>query len=219
MIECKDENIWYIKRKTNRSKKKRFFKCVFIISLILGLIIYYKSIVVKNLTQICVDYAYSYTTESVNNAILNSLNEKIRYEDLISISKNTSGDITLISANSLKVNALGGKIVDETKIILSNKLDKGVDIPLFAFSGIKFLSGYGKNINFKSLSVVSVESELIEKFLGVGINQTLHSLYFKISCTVKIDAPANYQVKTYSTNVLVSEALLVGKVPETYLKG
>ena len=66
MIECKDENIWYIKRKTNRSKKKRFFKCVFIISLILGLIIYYKSIVVKNLTQICVDYAYSYTTIALN---------------------------------------------------------------------------------------------------------------------------------------------------------
>lgn len=219
MIECSNKNIWYIKQKKNRSKKKRFFKCLFIISLIIGLVVYYKSIVVNNLTQICVDYAYSYTTESVNKAILSSLTDKIKYEDLISVSKNTSGDITLISANSLKVNALGGKIVDETKIILSNKLDKGVDIPFCAFSGIKFLSGYGKNINFKSLSVVSVESELNEKFLGVGINQTLHSLYFKISCTVKIDAPANYQVKTYSTNVLVSEALLVGKVPETYLKG
>ena len=41
---------------------------------------------------------------------------------------------------------------------LKNKLKKGIPIPLFAFTGIDFISGYGKSINYNSLSVVSVES-------------------------------------------------------------
>lgn len=219
MVECYNENIWYVKRKRNRSKKKRFFKFFVFISIVVSVFLYYKFIVAKNVTKIVADYAYSYSTESVNSAVINCLKEQFIYEEVISVSKNSSGDITLISANPVKVNSVGSQLVKETEKILTNKLKNGVQIPLFAFSGLKFLSGLGNKISFKALSIVSVEFNLNDKFQSVGINQTLHSIYYDITCSIKIDAPAEYKVEEYTTSVLVSEALLVGKVPEIYMNG
>jgi hypothetical protein len=111
------------------------------------------------------------------------------------------------------------EIVSKTKSSLDAVLKDGIKIPFMAFTGIKVLSGYGKKVNFKAVAVESVNSEFQSEFTSVGINQTLHSIYVLVVCDVNLHTSIKKQTERVETKVLISESVLVGKVPEVYLGG
>jgi hypothetical protein len=102
---------------------------------------------------------------------------------------------------------------------LKEKLSQGVEIPLFSFSGLKVISGYGPKIKYKTVNVVSVVCDFLSDFSQMGINQTLHSIYLEITSVVNIQAPFVEKNKECKTKVLINEAVLIGKIPEVYLNG
>ncbi len=218
MIEITSENVWYRKKK-RRFKFKRFFSFLLVFLVLIGIYFYYNRAISNQVINICVDYAYSYSTDSVNKAVLGSLSNKVKYEDLITVDKNQSGDIVLMSTNSYKVNMINKEIAESTKIILENKLKEGMPIPLFAFTGIPLLSGFGRPVTIKTLSVSFVVCEFYSVFKSVGINQTLHSVYIVVSSKVLMEMPLKREEVVCKTDVMVCEAVLVGKVPDTYLEG
>lgn len=217
MIECSSENIWYKKRRPKVGR--RFFAWLFVIILIVLSIAYYKFVVVDSILRICADYAHSYCTESVNSAVLDSLSESTKYSDLVNIEKDSNGDIALMTANVHKINVISREITNSTSIKLKDKMDNGVPIPLLAFTGISILSGYGKEINLKTIYVSDVSCGFISDFKSVGVNQTLHSIYVEVVVNVNINLPLCNKKETFQTKILISESVLVGKVPETYLNG
>ena len=217
MIECTDKNIWYVKKR--RFKRKRRFVVLLIFIILLVSFIYYHTLVCKEIFNHCINYSYSYSNEAVNEAVLSTTNDGLSYNDLISIDKNSNGDIALMSVNSIKANLLNKKIAIETTNILKEKLKNGIPIPWLAFTGISVLSGYGNSINFKTANVSSVNCEFRSSFKSVGLNQTLHSIYIDVICDVNFTVPFNAKNSKCTTSVLISETVLIGKVPETYLNG
>ena len=133
------------------------------------------------------------------------------------ITKNNSGDITLIQINSAKLNAIAREVVKYTENNLDDGLKNGVKIPFLAFTGLSFLSGYGKEVNFKSLSVSSVNCDFSSEFISGGINQTLHKISVIVDVEISINFSFYRESRVISTSILVSESVLVGKVPEIYL--
>ena len=217
MIECTNQYVWYKKR--NRYKFKRFLIILIIISFLVSFFLYYHKVVCTNIFNICSAYITSYNTESVNQAVLKSLETNVVYTDIITIEKNTLDEITLISTNSQKVNKINREVATYSADILKEKLSNGIKIPSFAFTGINILSGYGPIINLKTVSVVNVICEFKSEFKSVGINQTLHSIYIVVKSTVDIEVPFNNDESISETSVLLSETILIGKVPEIYLNG
>ncbi len=217
MIDCTTKRVWYKKRK--KIKRKKFFALFLSFIIIVITVIYYKAVVAKHIIEICCDYSYSYVTESINEAIMRSLRNKINYTDIITIEKNSVGDITLMQTNSIKVNYVNKEIAVTTKEILDKKLSEGVPIPLLSFTGIGLISGFGKTFNLKVVSVSSVLCDFDSNFISMGINQTLHSIYLNVTCELLIDIPSVKYIKKCDTPVLLSEAILVGKVPDVYLNG
>ena len=215
MIECTDKKIWYIKHR--KKKKWRCFKLLLILLIIFGIFAYYYNVICKTIFNVCADFAKAYATQSVNLAILQTLNNEDIYNDLIIIEKNSNGDITLISTNSIKVNNINKKIANKTDIILQKKLNDGIPVPILAFLGIEIFTGYGSTVNFKTLSVVSVNCDFSSQFKSVGINQTLHSLYITVNAECSIHMPLKNEKINSSTSVLITETVLVGKVPDIYL--
>ena len=217
MIECTDKCIYYKKR------NKKSYKFVFITFLLMVVFIvgytYYNKVICDQIFKICGDYAYSCSSDCVNSAVLLSLNGNIEYDDFIKIEKNSNDEITLITTNSYKVNSLNRQVSNSTSVLLKEKLSKGVPIPSFAFSGISFLAGYGKIINLKTINTVSVVCDFLSTFKSVGINQTLHSLYIEVKSTIDIEVPFNNKREICITKILLSESVIVGKVPEIYLNG
>lgn len=218
MIEVCDCNIWY-KKNQRRFGFKRF-AVFFVLSVcIVGVYMYYKFVVTEQVLKICSDYSEVYATESVNEAVIETLKEGIKYTDLVAVEKNSNGDVTLMTANSYKINLINREISDLSLKTIRKKLEKGVPVPAWSFTGIGFLSGYGKAVYFKAVFVSNVTCEFSSVFQSVGINQTLHSIYIDVETEINLEIPANKKSDKCKSSVLVSEAIIVGKVPEIYLDG
>lgn len=218
MIEYCNENIWYKKRRKKRTFKS-YLSFVIISAIFTSLFFYYKNVITTNIVNICYNYSYSYVTESVNKSISLSLNNSVNYNDLIYVEKDSVGEIVLLSANSYKINKLSKEIALSSEQILKEKISEGIPIPILAFSGINLISGMGREITYKSISISSVECKFDSDFESVGINQTLHSIYINVVSKVNINFPLNSQDILIKTPVLVCEAVLVGKIPNVYLNG
>ncbi len=216
MIECTEKYIWYKKRK--KKSFKRVFSLFLVLIIIIGFYLYYKKAICGQVFNVCSQQAYAISTEAVNNAMLVSLNNKLEYSDLVFVEKNNSGDIVYMSTNSLKVNTINRQVANETNKLLKTKLNDGFFVPLGVFTGINFLSGYGKKVNIKVINTPSVICEFKSKFTSVGINQTLHSIYIDVISTIELNMPLNSATSVCKTQILISETILVGKVPDIYLK-
>lgn len=216
MIDCSNEYIYYKKKRLVKKKGKAFLLLVLTLTILL---LFYNFFITPQLCEICNDYAYSICNESLNSAVIVSLNDSVNYSQLISIEKNNSGEIIMISSNSHKINLLSRNIEKLALERLKAELKKGVKIPFWAFSGIKILSGYGKEIQFNYLSVSSVNCSFMSEFKSVGINQTLHSIYVELRSDVNIEIPLLKKESEYKTSILIAETVLVGKIPEVYLNG
>ena len=55
-------------------------------------------------------------------------------------------------------------------------------------------------------------------FDSVGINQTKHSIYLNVIADISIVTPARTENFAVTTEILVGESVLVGKIPDTYLQ-
>ncbi len=217
MIDCCKENIYYVNKK--RGKGKSFIALFLCIILLIGIIAYYKCFIVKRINKICIDYTNTYCALSVNEAMLTVLDDGVNYSDLVIVDKNNNGEVVLMSANALKVNLLSQKIVSKTEENLSSRLDKGVPIPFLVFLGFDMFKGYGKEIDYKSVFISSVECDFISDFKSVGINQTLHTISVNVKCKVKVESFLENEIKEFTSPFIISETVLVGNVPEVYLNG
>ena len=62
----------------------------------------------------------------------------------------------------------------------------------------------------------NIETEIKSEFTSVGINQTLHRIYLNLTCTVDILTPFESIGKSITSQVLLTETVIVGTVPDTY---
>lgn len=216
MIECCDYNLIKKGRKKGFKKFLSFFLFAIIVS---SVFCYYRFVVTENVLIVCEDYSLAYSTESVNKAVMLGLSDSIEYSDLMQIDRNVDGDIACVTANAYKINLINKKIEKEAMRILSKKLNDGIPVPLLAFTGIGVISGYGRTVDFKTIAVSDVYCTFSGKFESAGINQTIHRIFIDVNTTVNIDVPFNKRTKSFTNSVLVSEAILIGKVPEIYLNG
>ena len=224
MIECTEERIYYktfrVKNRKGRFHRiKRLFTFSLILTVIFGCAFHVNGAVFNLVSNICEDYTRSVVYSAIHNSVITSLSDTINYSDLVRIEKNKDGDIALMSADSLKINSISRTVAISVEKQLKDKLKEGIPVPIFAFTGIKLASGYGPTIKYDAVSVASVNCGFDGKFEQMGINQTLHSLYVVVDC--RVDIEFLYKKRSFDcvSEILISEAVLVGKVPEVYLNG
>jgi len=144
---------------------------------------------------------------------LNGLN----IDELIKIEKDKDGNITHYSINSIVTNTLSQSIIYKTKSLIEKCVKDGVPISAGSFLGIKLLVGYGKNIKLKIVSVEKITCDFSSEFLDAGINQTLHRLVLTVSVNAKVLSPTKSKNFIETSKLLLSESIIVGKIPEIYL--
>lgn len=62
----------------------------------------------------------------------------------------------------------------------------------------------------------TVETDLKSEFIESGINQTLHRIYLEVRCNVSILTPYDTINETITNQVLLTEGLIIGNIPDTY---
>lgn len=157
------------------------------------------------------------STSAINEAINVVINKGVRYDNLISITTDGLGNITMIQANAIEANNVSKQLAQTTEKLIDDYGDLGVEIPLGAFSRVPILSGMGPEVNLKITPIGSVTCKFVSEFEQAGINQTVHRIYIVVNANVGIVMPLYTRKFTTSQQVLISESIIIGAVPEVYL--
>ena len=159
----------------------------------------------------------NYATRSINYAIADTMNQNIGYGELVKIVSDESGNVSFIEANSVRINLLSKTM---SKVVMSNFLKfvkNPLKISLGSFSGISILSGLGPKIAYVVNPYGEVYCYFTSNFDSAGINQTYHKIYLVISMKISVVFPTKTLVVNSSSEVLLCETLIVGKIPDVYL--
>ena len=186
---------------------------MFVALLVCG-VIYYRS-VTRTLLLAVEEELRARTAECINEAIYETLSDELRYDDLIQVVHGSTGDISAITANVYEINRIARDCAYLSQKKLQSESEEGVRVPLGAFFGIDALVGAGPEVTISTIPVAVVTSRFSSDFVGAGINQTRHSIYLDVEAELSIVLPGRKDSFVVTTQVLIAESVLVGRVPET----
>lgn len=203
--------------------KKRSFKARLNIALLcfflaIVLILLYLNFVVN---PVIIDATESKVRSLTQKAVGTAIHEVIKgnsiYDELVTITRNNEGDIAMISSNAFKINILSRELLDNAQKKLDLMGEQGVDVGLLTFTGLPIFANRGPQVNIKMLPIGTIYTRFRSEFSSAGINQTNHKIYLVAETNVSIILPtANKKVQTI-TEILITESIIVGKIPEVYL--
>lgn len=214
----------YAPKKRKKRKRKLFSKrrllgfVMLVVLLALALFLYFQRNVTRVLIAISEATMRASTTVAVNDAVYYTLSDEMRYEDLVTITRNEQGDIVAFEANPLKINKIARDTASISQSNLKNLSLNGIPVPLGALTGIEAFAGLGPSIHFRIIPVSSVSCAFSSAFESVGINQTKHSIYLNVIADISIVMPSKTKNFAVTTQILVGEYVIVGTVPDTYLQ-
>ena len=209
----------YARKKRKISKKRKVATALLSVLLVCVLLFFYFQ---RNATRVLIAISEatmrSSTTVAVNDAVYYTLSDEMRYDDLVTVERNETGEIVAVSANALKINKIARDTASISQSNLKNLSLNGIPIPLGALTGIEALAGLGPRIPFRIIPVSSVSCDFFSTFESVGINQTKHSIYLNVIADISIVMPSRTENFAVTTDMLVGEFVIVGTVPDTYLQ-
>ncbi|MDF2685597.1 MAG: putative secreted protein [Clostridia bacterium] len=161
--------------------------------------------------------ANAIATGAISEVVNDELDiENFKYEDIISFEKDTAGSITALKTNVLLANRLKAKLsLAVLNKIMSVEISE-ISIPLGNIVNGEILSGRGPRIVIKLIPVGSVEANIKNQFTSGGINQTRHQIIMEIKATVNIILPTETVTANVSSDVVIAETVIIGKVPESF---
>ena len=188
-----------------------------IILLFAVVVVYIRFVVTPVVKTVAEEKVRALTVSTVNAAVTSVLEAEPSFVDMVEYGHDANGDLNSIKINATRVNAVMQRSVQKTQNGLSDMISSGVNIPVGSVSGITFLSGKGPNLNVAVIPVGSVDARLRSEFSEIGINQTVHKIYLSLDSTIKIIIPGAGNTIKSSSEVLLVESVIIGKVPDTYL--
>lgn len=175
----------------------------------------------SNLSPIVVSMAEArarqLAVEAINNAVHEVISQSFGYDDLVSVSTDESGQVTMLMANTLLMNDLASRAALAAQRNLRSLQDEGVSLPLGAAIGVKLFGGTGPTVRVGVVPVGSVTTRFVTAFESAGINQTRHEISLEASTLMRIIIPTGAASVTVSAYVPVAESIIVGRVPDSYV--
>ncbi|MBQ7466663.1 MAG: sporulation protein YunB [Clostridia bacterium] len=201
------------------NKKRKIAVFFTVLIMIFAFFIFYIKFLVTPLMVDTSTYQIKlYATKSMNYAVTETMNQNISYDDLINIITDSSGKIGMIQANTVKINNVSMMIERITLTHLLEISRNPIKIPLGAFTGISIFSGMGPPVLIDIYPYGDVTCKFLSQFISAGINQTQHKIYVSIDAKVNVVLPFKTISVEMSNDVLVCESVIIGEIPETYLK-
>ncbi len=166
--------------------------------------------------EIAVSDASDIVTVQINKVVAEIMREGgYDGESFVSLEKNDRGEVTAISSNMARINALSATILDRVVGATDNRT-LTVEIPLGNLSGISLLMGRGPAVPVQSIALTSSRVEFNNSIVTAGINQTKHQINLEVMVDIDILIPWATESARVTTEVLISDTIIVGQVPETF---
>lgn len=157
--------------------------------------------------------------QAMNNAVFEVMREDgDLYSDLIHVTLNEDGRVSMMSANTTRMNELATQAALTVQRNLEAIAQGGINIPIGAAFGSRLLAGSGPSIRVRVLPVGAVSTEFVSEFTSAGINQTRHRIFLQMNTTVQMVIPTGVKTATVAAHVPVAESIIVGDVPDSFVE-
>lgn len=168
-------------------------------------------------TQIAVSDASDIVISQVNTSIAEIMKDEDYTGDyFVNFEKTDAGEISAISSNMARINALSAKILD-TVINVTENQTITVEIPIGNLTGVSLLMGRGPKVPVQIIVLTSSKVEFSNSIITAGINQTKHQVNLEVIVDIDVIIPWDTASTQVKTEVLIADTVIVGKVPDTYM--
>lgn len=157
--------------------------------------------------------------DAINRVLLESVSREVRQEDLVMYEKDQQGRIAAYRVNTQQVTQVAARAASAVQDEFQRLSERSFGIPLGALSGTRLLGSAGPQLRVRMMPVGSVTVNIEQDFQGEGINQTRHRLWLNATAHVRVILPVLSREVSVSTNVPISETVIVGPVPSGYYGG
>ena len=171
----------------------------------------------EKLVSIVTESAEQQTSEIIYNELDSYLKEKGDLGELIHISCDDEDNITSITTDSARVNAINSELGTRLSCAVNKLTERKASFPVGTLSGLDCLSGKGFDIDVSYHSISNVSTQIVSEFESCGINQTKHSLKLLISVKINAVMPAKDVNISTEQEFLIAETVIVGRIPSVYL--
>ena len=168
----------------------------------------------KSLSQVILDTAhasaYALAVDTLNAAVRESVADGVPYEQLITVRTDSAGRVSMLQANTARMNTLAAGIAQSAQHALAeDTLGAALKVP--------FLSSAGPRVRVRLTPVGAVNVSFHTEFENAGINQTRHKIYLQLHANVELVLPTGTRPVSADTQVLIAESIIVGDVPQSYI--
>ena len=207
-----------IKKYSRRVKRRRFFRrALLLLLLLLALFL----LIDRNFRPLVFSLAEARSaamaSQVLSGALAEATQDGVTYEDLMNVKMDQSGQVALLSANTMAMNRLATRAGDAALRRLNNMSSERVTVPLGAVLGTTLFSGSGPGVPVSIVLIGSIFTDFATEFEACGINQTRHKVYLQVTANIRIVIPTGAKTTQVSANMLVAESIIVGRVPEGFV--
>lgn len=209
-------NVGWGNNKGPSQKEKKLMIKIGIILLVIAILLKFSLDYINPMfDSLCNLKAKGIATKIVNREAKESL-ENVDYNDLITIIRDTNGNISMVKANVIAINRIASELTLEIQKALEDEKETKIYIPVGSFFGNEMFYNVGPKIPIKLTSTGVVTTDFKSEFANSGINQTIHRIYLYTVCKVNIVTPLKTISNEISNEVLVAETVIVGPIPDSY---
>lgn len=201
-----------------RRPVKLYLFCILMFLFVMGVFLLFELSIRPTIVEIAEARAVQVATEAVNSSVQEKVMENnMAYQDFVQLHKDTNGRIVLMQANTIKVNQFAADVTLAIQKTLQDLEGQSFSIPLGQVTGSRILAALGPGIKVNIIPVGTVRVDVEDKFEQAGINQTRHRIYLGFDTRVRIVVPTLHSEARVATRVPLTESIIVGDVPATYV--
>lgn len=203
------------KKSARRSPRRRLvlaFACLLLL-LLIPVLRFFRSLT----GAMAVSNASDLITRTVSDIVEGKMRSPEWQEGaFVSFEKDETGAITAIFTDTARVNILSADLLSAV-VAASAAGDLDLRIPLGDLLGMSLFLGRGPRIPVRITLLTSSRVEVSNVLTDAGINQTRHQLLLTVLVDADVLLPWEIRSARIVTPVLISETVIVGSVPQTYV--
>lgn len=208
---------------TNRSYRKKnkgkWFIClILLIVLTMYGLVFVDKVMKPTIAAIAEVKVKAIITQTINDAIKEKFVLDTNINNLLNLKTDTDGNVTYVEANAVAMNNLAAKLANATQDEFRKMKPQTVKIPVGSLLNSQILSQIGPSVQLKILPIGMSKANFRTEFESCGINQTKYKVFLDFESQAKVLIPFSISNINVNNTILVAEAIIVGKVPQTYIQ-
>lgn len=157
-------------------------------------------------------------TQAVNETVQEQFGDEMSAKNLLIVETDESGAIEMVQSDTVAINSLVSRISKELqKKYTADDFKHEIKVPFGSLLGSQVLSQHGPMVTLTIIPIGVSSMDFITEFESQGINQTKYKVYLVLETEARVIAPFSSEIIDVKNTILIAEAVILGKVPQSYV--